>query len=94
MKNPRFYALLDEIRATHDKKNADYASGTDPFSNFKECERMGLPAWKGCLVRMGDKWGRIMNLVEKKAQNEPIEDSLLDLAVYSMICLLLKRETK
>lgn len=94
MKNPKFYALLDKIKALHDKKNNDYATGQDPFSNFRECEKLGIPAWKGCLVRMGDKWARINNLVGKQANNEPIEDSLLDLAVYSTICLLLREEKK
>ena len=93
--NPRFHNLLKEIGELHDRKNADYATSQDPFSNFRECERLGVPAWRGCLVRMSDKWCRICNLVKTgECRNEPIEDSLMDLAVYSLICLLLYQDEK
>ena len=94
MHNPKFHALLKQIGELHDRKNADYATNQDPFSNFKECERFNVPAWKGCLVRMSDKWARICNLTKgEEAKNEPLEDSFMDMAVYSLICLLLYQET-
>jgi len=92
--NPKFHQLLKEIGELSDRKNQDYATSSDPFSNFRECERFGVPAWKGVLVRMSDKWSRICNLVGKEAKNEPLEDSLMDLAVYSLICLLLYKDGK
>jgi hypothetical protein len=93
-KNPKFEALLQEILELHNKKNEDYATGADPFSNFRGCEKFGVPAWKGVLVRMSDKWSRICNIVNKgtEAQNEPLDDSFRDLAVYSLIALLLYKE--
>jgi len=93
--SPKFYELLEQIKNLHDLKNSDYATDQDPFSNFRECERFGIPAWKGVLVRMSDKFCRICNLVKKdEIKNEPLEDSFMDLAVYSLICLLLYKETK
>lgn len=94
MRNPKFHKLLEEIGKLHDKKNTDYATTEDPFSNFRECERFGIPAWQGTLVRMSDKWARLCNLTKREALNEPIEDTLMDLAVYSLICLLLYKDKK
>ena len=91
--SPKFHKLLKEIAELHDRKNNDYATNQDPFSNFRECERFGVPAWKGVLVRMSDKVVRIFNLIDKgTTKNESIEDSFMDLSVYSLICLILYRE--
>jgi len=93
MRNPEFNSLLDKIGKMHDSKNADYANETDPFANFRMCENMGLPAWKGCMVRMGDKFQRLSEFARKgTVENEKIEDTFLDLAVYSLIGLLLYQE--
>lgn len=93
--NPQFHKLLKDIEKIYEKKTADYATIKDPHSNLRECEKMGIPSWKGVLVRMGDKWNRICNLTKNgKVKNEPIEDSLLDLAIYSLICYLLYQENK
>ena len=92
--HPKFYQLIDEITALHDKKNADYAAETDPLSNFRKAERFGIPAWKGVLVRMADKWSRLEELASgvKTPQNESLRDSLIDLAVYALICVVLREE--
>ena len=92
MRNQKFHDLLKRIGEIHDSKNSDYATNQDPFSNFRECERFNLPAWKGVMVRMSDKWCRLCNLVDKPAKNESFEDNCLDLAVYSLILYLLKQE--
>ena len=92
----RFYALLDEIADLHSRKNSNYAND-DPLSNFKECERFGIPAFHGCLVRMSDKWSRIVELAKGKpdAVGESLSDTLKDLSVYSLIAIiLLEREKK
>lgn len=69
------------------KKNADYASSTDPFKNFRACEILGVPLTKGIIVRMSDKMTRIANLLERKAEvsDESIEDTLHDLINYAAI---------
>jgi len=96
MQNPRFHELLKKIADTHDRKNADYSNGKDPFSNFRECEKMGINAWEGCLIRMGDKMSRLYTLSTKPASvvEESFEDTLLDLSIYCLICILLREDAK
>lgn len=98
-----FYALLDQMRSIHDTKNKDYAdSKTDPWLNFRMSEEIGVPAHIGSAVRMGDKYKRVNNLMKREwrgaggpaVKDESVEDTLLDLAVYALITLLLHREWK
>lgn len=92
---PRFYELLREIGELHDRKNSDYARKDDALSNFRECERFGVAAWKGCLVRLSDKWSRIVRLAEKADTGEVVQvdeslvDTLMDLANYSLLTIIL-----
>ena len=95
--HPRFYELLEEIKETHNRKNHDYAQDKDPLSNLKMCESLGVPAWKGTLVRMSDKWSRITQLANGKealVKDEAITDTLKDMAVYSLLCIILIEENK
>lgn len=73
-------------------KNADYTGNSDdPFSNFKVVEAFGtVSAEGGFLVRMTDKFARINSFVQKgvlQVKDESIEDTLLDLANYSILLL-------
>jgi len=47
----------------------------------------------GIRVRMWDKFARINNLIDTKAEakNEPLADSFKDMANYSIIALLVER---
>lgn len=84
--------VLDRLWVLHQAKDADYSMG-DPLSNFTACERFGVPAWKGALIRMSDKWSRLMSLVSKASPavvNESIEDTLEDLALYAVITRVLR----
>ena len=93
----RFYELLDIMKKTHDAKRHDYANPDDVFANFRTCEQAGIPAWKGCCVRIGDKFSRIMGFAKKetlKVKDESIEDTLIDLANYALIALILYEESK
>jgi hypothetical protein len=93
MRNPAFIALLDEIRALHESKNHDYATDADPLSNLRRSEAFGIPAWKGVLVRLTDKWSRVEQLASGKTpKHESLRDSLLDNAVYSLLCIVLLEE--
>jgi hypothetical protein len=88
--DPRFYALIEEISELHSRKNFDYSKTNEPLSNFRKCEAFGIPAWKGILVRLSDKWSRIEQLSNGKTpKNESLRDSLIDSAVYSLLCVLL-----
>ena len=88
-----FTQVLDEIRAMHDRKQADYGSDDDPFANIRASELFGMPAWLGAIIRASDKISRIQAFSRKgKLANEIVEDSLLDLAVYAVIALAMYRE--
>lgn len=88
--DPRFYRLLDEIAGLHSRKSHDYAVDGDPFSNFRRAAAFGVEPWRGVLVRLSDKWSRIEELSKgKQALNESMRDSLIDNAVYSLLCVLL-----
>lgn len=95
--HPRFYQLLLEIAELHANKNHDYAQDKDPLSNLRECERFGIPAWKGSLVRITDKMSRLTQLAsgkEAKVKEERIEDTLQDLSVYAILTIILLEERK
>lgn len=95
--HPDFYKLLDKMKEIHSAKNHDYSGGDDPFKNFKISETMGIPAWKGCLIRKSDKFSRLCSFAKKEdyqVKDESVEDTLLDDAIYSLICILLYREYK
>lgn len=94
MRNPKFNALLDELLALHESKNHDYSRDTDPLSNFRRAESLGVEAWRGVLIRMSDKWSRIEQLTTGKvAKNESLRDSLIDTAAYALLAILLLDES-
>ena len=91
--DPRFHALLQQIGALHDKKQGDYGSDSDPFANVRASVEWGVPGWVGALIRLNDKVKRLQAFARKGSlANESAEDSLLDIAVYSLIGLILYRE--
>lgn len=94
--HPRFYELLEEMADLHSRKNAHYTAGQEHFANIRESERFDIPAWKGCLIRMGDKWNRIISIAkgQKGLVDETTKDTLMDMAVYSLICIILLEENE
>ena len=92
--HPRFYEILEELRDLHDRKNNNYAEDSDPLSNLRECERMGLPPYMGVFVRLGDKYSRIAELAKGKPDlvGESIFDTLKDNAIYSILGMILYEE--
>ena len=88
-----FTDVLQEIKDLHDRKNADYGTDADPFANVRASEGFGIPAWQGAIIRANDKVSRLKTYcVKGTLKNEGVEDSLLDLATYAMIALVLFRE--
>jgi hypothetical protein len=89
----KFHALLKEAGDLHDQKQNDYGLAHDPFANVRASEDFGVPGWIGCMMRANDK----MHRIQKKAKgeellNESLRDSLVDLAVYSLIAVVLLEE--
>ena len=99
MASQRYMEMLDEMKDLHIRKNSGYAGRDNPdaWANFRMSEAFGISAFKGTLVRMSDKWIRIVNLVrnpKNEMVGESIKDTLKDLAAYALIacCLLEERE--
>lgn len=93
--DPRFHALLAQIGEMHAKKSQDYGLKDDIFANFRTSEEFGIEPWRAVLVRMNDKITRIKAFAQTgHLANEGVEDSLLDLASYSLIVLLLLQEAE
>ena len=91
----RFYEILDVIKKLHDAKRHDYGDDNDIFANFRLSELAGISPWKGSIIRMGDKYARIANFVKKgnfKFKEESIKDTLMDMAIYSLITIILYEE--
>jgi len=99
--HPEFYNLLVKMAEVHEIKNKGYGMG-NPLGNFQLSETFGVPAWKGCLIRASDKWSRLCSLTKKMddpeysdaVNMEGLEDTLLDLACYSLLCIILLKEEK
>ncbi len=93
----RFHEILKQIKELHDKKQHDYGANQDIFANFRLSELSGIPAWQGSVVRMGDKYARIANFINKgefKFKEESIKDTLMDMAIYSLITMILFEEAE
>lgn len=88
-----FEQVLEEMRALHRAKSADYGSDEDPLANYTtSADFMGVEPWRGCFGRMMEKAQRIRTFIKKgKLVNEGIEESLKDIAVIAVLVLALYR---
>lgn len=91
-----FYDLCDKLKATHSGKSRDYGcpSGTDPLANIRNGAKfVGIQSWRAAMVRLSDKVTRLATFnATGRLEYEGVEDTLLDLASYSLLALLLYRE--
>lgn len=94
--HPRFYTLLKEMEDLHDRKNENYSEDKDPLSNLRASEAFGIPGHLGTMVRMSDKWSRLVQLMNGKQDKvgESMIDTLKDLAVYSLLEIILLEESE
>lgn len=92
--HPRFYELLKVMEDIHDRKNKNYSEDGNPLSNLKACEQFGVPAHIGTMVRMSDKWSRLVQLMggKKDQVGESVKDTLLDLSIYCLLEYILVEE--
>ncbi len=91
-----FYDLCDQIKDMHRKKSADYGSATDPLANIRNgAEFVGIEAWRAAMVRLSDKVTRLQTYCRTgRLEHEGVEDTLMDLASYSLLVLLTHREAR
>ena len=93
--HPEFLKILKEIGDLHKKKGADYGVEDDIFLNIRQSMDWGVQPWVGAMVRAGDKVVRLKAAaMGSDLKNEGVEDSLIDLAAYSIIALAFCRENK
>lgn len=80
----KFKEIVDGMLDLYQRKQADYGD-----SAAKTFDEWGLVSF---LVRMEDKMNRVINLTQKqgeaKVADEKIEDTILDLANYSIMALI------
>lgn len=91
-----FESIVSEMVQIHHKKNHDYAGG-DYLSDLIASRRMGLLPWKNALLRMQQKMSRMESFCKQnefEVKDESVEDTLKDMAVYSILCLILYRNKK
>lgn len=89
----QFHDFCDQMKAMHDKKQQDYGQDNDPFANVRSTEEWGQPAWVGAMIRATDKLRRLQKVAQGGTlSNEGVEDSFMDLAVYTIIGLVLYQE--
>ena len=89
----RFHEILGELGELHNKKQADYGRGDDPFANVRGSQEFGVKPWVGAMIRANDKVKRIQKAARGGVLlNESLDDSLRDLAVYAVIRLVLLEE--
>jgi hypothetical protein len=93
-----FFDLCDSLKEIHRRKSRDYGcpTGGDPLANIRNGARfVGIPAWKGAMVRLSDKVTRLASYnATGRLENESLEDNLVDLASYSLLAILLHREER
>lgn len=83
----QFEDIVREMIALHLRKAHDYGdSSIDEFyDNLDAAKELGIPAWKGIVLRMNDKMARLKKFCRAgELKNESVEDSFIDIAVYAI----------
>lgn len=91
-----FRAIIEQLCEMHEQKNHDY-SGGEYLSDLIASNRAGIPAWKNALLRIQQKMSRLESFAKQgefKVSDEKLEDTCKDLAVYSILMLLLYKYKK
>jgi hypothetical protein len=92
--DPDFLAALDELRALHLAKGADYADLSDPLRNYvMSSQDCGVQPWRGAMLRLSEKYHRLTNLIAKDATPnfESLDDTLMDMAALALIVRSLRK---
>ena len=90
-------SILDNMQTVYEAKDNDYSATGLPMGNLRKCEEAGIDAWRGCLVRIGDKMSRLENFLKEKEYlviSEKAEDTVIDLANYAILMSCLIEEIK
>lgn len=88
--------LLQNMHDVYVAKDSDYSENDLPMGNLRESSELGIEPWKGVLLRIGDKKRRIGSFILKQeylVKDEAVEDTLIDMANYSLLGASLFCET-
>ena len=85
--------IYTEMYKLFAKKQLDYGPSNISMGQSLETEDEIDFSLLALSIRMNDKTNRMINLLKnnKKPNNESIEDTLIDLANYSVMALIVKR---
>lgn len=93
--DPRFKAVLDQLWALHQRKGDDYGRDGDPYANIRQYERLGIDPWVQCVGDIMENLGRVESFIKNGSlKNDPLENSLLDIASYAIIAYILFNENE
>ena len=90
-----FKDLLHRMWEIRQAKRQDYNAGG--VNNFEMSKFMGVDPWMGIMIRISDKFSRCCSFARKgfnAVEDESIEDTLLDMANYCLLCILEYRKGK
>ena len=100
--HPDFYKILDSLADLHSEKNHDYAAGGDPLGNFDRRADLyarypGLKLSNPTVVALVDAMKQLDAALwflsnGHEAKVEGIEGRLRDVAVYSVLAIILNRK--
>lgn len=102
--HPDFYKILFELMDLHNRKNHDYASDEQPLDNFNRVGHLTdiydiwnwktSSAFKVAVIYMLKQFDAFMNLLkqDKEGVVEGVTDRLKDVAVYSVLEMILYDE--
>jgi len=100
----RIYELLAEIRKLHSRINSMYASNSNPLSNFQRGSEISKKLFKEginkelayALVLVSKQIDCVYDIVGegKKDTLEGLPDKLRDMAVYSLLAIILYEESQ
>ena len=91
----RYNKFWFRVREIRDKKGKDYGTAEDPFANIRGAQEFGVAPWIGAANSANDCLTRIKQYAKTgRLENESVEDSMLDLANYALICLTLWDEAR
>jgi len=97
----QFKKITDEMYETTKRKNSDYTGDdTDAFKNFTAVEYAtagAVTTEAGFYTRMTDKMMRFAGFLRRgtlQVQDEKIEDTILDLAIYCILFVCYRRSKR
>lgn len=91
---PSFKDITDEMQELQESKGKDYGGEGDPLGNICDSIHFGIEPWVGAILRANDKMARLKTFIRVgRLENESVEDSIKDLAVYAIHALRLYRES-